>query len=91
MSRPTLGYLTPTKDVKRNLPAELFIDLATWQRIQPFLQRQGDDASEANPLRAVRADLVDRFITIVDTAKAHALAGLFERAKIALTGRPRRM
>ena len=30
---PQLGYLTPTKDGKRNLPASYFIDLATWQRI----------------------------------------------------------
>ncbi len=30
---PQLGYLSPTKDGKRNLPASYFIDLATWQRI----------------------------------------------------------
>ncbi len=30
---PELGYLTPTKDGKRNLPAGYFVDLATWQRI----------------------------------------------------------
>ena len=30
---PDFGYLTPTKDGKRNLPAGYFIDLATWQRI----------------------------------------------------------
>jgi hypothetical chaperone protein len=30
---PELGYLTATKDGKRNLPVSYFFDLATWQRI----------------------------------------------------------
>lgn len=30
---PELGYMTQTKDGKRNLPAGYFVDMATWQRI----------------------------------------------------------
>ncbi|TGR63536.1 Hsp70 family protein, partial [Mesorhizobium sp. M2D.F.Ca.ET.223.01.1.1] len=36
---------------------------------------------------AERADLVDRFIHVVEHRYGHAMAGLVERAKIALTDR----
>ncbi|RWC17519.1 MAG: Hsp70 family protein [Mesorhizobium sp.] len=85
---PELGYLTRTKDHKRNLPAAYFIDLATWQRINLVYT-----AKAMSDLRQIRyeaegADLVDRFIHVVEHRYGHAMAGLVERAKIALTDQP---
>ncbi|ESY24599.1 MULTISPECIES: Hsp70 family protein [unclassified Mesorhizobium] len=82
---PKLGYLTPTKDGKRNLPASYFIDLATWQRINLVYTAKAMTHLRQIRFEAVRADLVDRFIHIVEHRYGHALAGLVERAKIALT------
>ena len=82
---PELGYLTPTKDGKRNLPAGYFADLATWQRIN--LLYTGKAKTELRQMRfeAARPDLVDRLIDVVDHRFGHALATTVERAKIALT------
>lgn len=82
---PKLGYLTSTKDGKRNLPASYFIDLATWQRINLVYTAKAMTHLRQIRFEAVRADLVDRFIHIVEHRYGHALAGLVERAKIALT------
>ncbi|MER9919406.1 MULTISPECIES: Hsp70 family protein [unclassified Mesorhizobium] len=82
---PKLGYLSPTKDGKRNLPASYFIDLATWQRINLVYTAKAMTHLRQIRFEAVRADLVDRFIHIVEHRYGHALAGLVERAKIALT------
>ena len=85
---PELGYLTPTKDGKRNLPAGYFVDLATWQRIN--LLYTGKAKTDLRQIRfeAARPDLVDRLIEIVDHRFGHALATMVEQAKIALTDRP---
>ncbi|PBB85207.1 Hsp70 family protein [Mesorhizobium sp. WSM3876] len=82
---PELGYLTRTKDHKRNLPASYFIDLATWQRINLVYTAKAMSDLKQVRFEAERADLVDRFIHIVEHRYGHALAGLVERAKIALT------
>jgi len=85
---PELGYLTRTKDHKRNLPAAYFIDLATWQRINlVYTARAMNDLRQIR-YEAERADLVDRFIHVVEHRYGHAMAGLVERAKIALTDQP---
>ncbi|TGQ64977.1 Hsp70 family protein [Mesorhizobium sp. M00.F.Ca.ET.186.01.1.1] len=84
---PELGYLSPTKDGKRNLPARYFIDLATWQRINLVYTAKAMTHLRQIRYEAVRADLVDRFIHIVEHRYGHALAALVERAKIALTDR----
>ncbi|TIW61560.1 MAG: Hsp70 family protein [Mesorhizobium sp.] len=84
---PELGYLSPTKDGKRNLPASYFIDLATWQRINLVYTAKAMTHLRQIRYEAVRADLVDRFIHIVEHRYGHALAALVERAKIALTDR----
>ncbi|TPL45839.1 Hsp70 family protein [Mesorhizobium sp. B2-4-6] len=82
---PELGYLTRTKDHKRNLPAAYFIDLATWQRINlVYTTRAMNDLRQIR-YEAERADLVDRFIHVVEHRYGHAMAGLVERAKILLT------
>ncbi|WP_224548771.1 Hsp70 family protein [Mesorhizobium sp. CA16] len=82
---PELGYLTRTKDHKRNLPAAYFIDLATWQRINLVYTAKAMTDLRQIRYEAERADLVDRFIHVVEHRYGHALAGLVERAKIALT------
>ena len=85
---PELGYLTPTKDGKRNLPASYFVDLATWQRINLVYTAKAMTDLKQIRFEAERADLVGRFIHIVEHRYGHALAGLVERAKIALTDQP---
>ncbi|AZO56536.1 MAG: Hsp70 family protein [Mesorhizobium sp.] len=82
---PQLGYLSATKDGKRNLPASYFIDLATWQRINLVYTAKAMTHLRQIRYEAVRADLVDRFIHIVEHRYGHALAALVERAKIELT------
>ncbi|WP_095198339.1 Hsp70 family protein [Mesorhizobium carmichaelinearum] len=82
---PQLGYLTPTKDGKRNLPASYFIDLATWQRINMAYTAKAMTHLRQIRYEAARADLVDRFIHIVEHRYGHALAALVEKAKIELT------
>ncbi|TRC94299.1 Hsp70 family protein [Mesorhizobium sp. WSM4303] len=82
---PKLGYLSPTKDGKRNLPASYFIDLATWQRINLVYTAKAMTDLRQIRFEAKRADLVERFIHIVEHRYGHALAGLVERAKITLT------
>ena len=72
---PQLGYLTPTKDGKRNLPASYFIDLATWQRINLVYTAKAMTHLRQIRYEAARADLVDRFIHIVEHRYGHALAG----------------
>ncbi|RUX04489.1 MULTISPECIES: Hsp70 family protein [unclassified Mesorhizobium] len=84
---PQLGYLSATKDGKRNLPASYFIDLATWQRINLVYTAKAMTHLRQIRYEAVRADLVDRFIHIVEHRYGHALAALVERAKIELTDR----
>ncbi|TPL05199.1 MULTISPECIES: Hsp70 family protein [unclassified Mesorhizobium] len=82
---PELGYLTRTKDHKRNLPAAYFIDLATWQRINLVYTAKAMNDLRQIRYEAERPDLVDRFIHVVEQRYGHAMAGLVERAKIALT------
>ncbi|TPJ82938.1 Hsp70 family protein [Mesorhizobium sp. B2-6-2] len=82
---PELGHLTRTKDHKRNLPAAYFIDLATWQRINLVYTAKAMNDLRQIRYEAERADLVGRFIHVVEHRYGHAMAGLVERAKIALT------
>ena len=85
---PELGYLTPTKDGKRNLPAGYFADLATWQRINLLYTAKAKTDLRQMRYEAARPDLVERMIDVVDHRYGHALAGQVERAKIELTDRP---
>lgn len=82
---PELGYLTPTKDGKRNLPAGYFIDLATWQRINLLYTPKAMLDLRAIRFEAERPDLIDRMIEVVDQRFGHALATKVEKAKIELT------
>jgi hypothetical chaperone protein len=82
---PELGYLTPTKDGKRNLPAGYFIDLATWQRINMLYSSKAMTDLRQIRYEAARPELVERMIDIVRHRQGHALASKIERAKIELT------
>lgn len=85
---PELGYLTPTKDGKRNLPAGYYVDLATWQRINLLYTPRARSELSQMRYEAARPDLVERLIEVIDHRFGHALATLVERAKIGLTDRP---
>jgi len=82
---PELGYLTPTRDGKRNLPAGYFIDLATWQRINLLYTPRAMLDLRQIRFEAARPDLVERMIEVVEQRFGHALATKVEKAKIALT------
>lgn len=82
---PNLGYLTPTKDGKRNLPAAYFIDLATWHRIHRLYAPKALTDLRQIRYEAARPELVDRFIDIVEHRLGHLLATRVEQAKIDLT------
>jgi hypothetical chaperone protein len=82
---PELGYLTQTRDGKRNLPAGYFVDLATWHRINLLYTAKAMSDLRQIRFEAMLPDLVERMITIVEHRLGHALAGAVEQAKIALT------
>ena len=82
---PELGYGTPTKDGKRNLPVSYFNDLATWQRINQLYSNKANVDLRQIRQEAAQPHLVERMIDIVRHRQGHALAGLVERAKIDLT------
>lgn len=82
---PQLGYLTQTKDGKRNLPVSYFFDLATWQRINLLYSNKAMTDLRQIRYEAARPELVDRMIDIVRHRQGHALAGRVEAAKVALT------
>ncbi|MGE0281672.1 MAG: Hsp70 family protein [Rhizobiaceae bacterium] len=82
---PALGYLTPTKDGKRNLPAGYFIDLATWHRIHRLYTSKALIDLRQIRYEAARPELVDLFIDVVEHRLGHLLATRVEDAKIALT------
>ena len=81
---PELGYMTPTKDGKRNLPVSYFFDLATWQRINSLYTNKAMTDLRQIRYDAARPELLDRMIDIVQHRQGHALAGRVERAKIDL-------
>jgi len=82
---PNLGYLTPTRDGKRNLPVGYYFDLATWQRINLLYTSKAMSDLRQIRYEAARPDLVERMIEIVRHRQGHALAAKVEQAKIALT------
>lgn len=83
-----LGYGTPTRDGKRNLPVSYFNDLATWQRINQLYSNKAMTDLRQIRQEAAEPHLVERMIDIVRHRQGHALAGRVEQAKIDLTTRP---
>ncbi len=82
---PELGYQTPSKDGKRNLPVSYFIDLATWHRINLLYDNKAKADLREMRYEAARPELLDRMIDIVNEKQGHALAGCVEKAKVSLT------
>jgi hypothetical chaperone protein len=82
---PELGYLTPTKDGKRNLPVSYFFDLATWQRINLLYSNKAMIDLRQMRCEAARPELVERMIDIVGHRQGHQLAAAVEAAKVAMT------
>lgn len=80
-----LGYLTPTRDGKRNLPAAYYVDLSTWQRINLLYTPKAMTELRQMRYEAAKPELVERLIDIVTHRQGHALAGAVEQAKIDLT------
>lgn len=85
---PEFGYLTQTKDGKRNLPAGYFFDLSTWHRINMLYTSKAMADLKAIRYEAAKPELVSRFIEIVEDRYGHALATKVEQAKIELTDMP---
>ena len=85
---PEFGYLTPTRDGKRNLPVSYFFDLATWHRINLLYSNKATSDLKQIRYEAARPELVERMIDVVSHRQGHALAGKVEAAKIALTAGP---
>ena len=82
---PEIGYFTPTKGGKRNLPAGYFIDLATRQLINLLYTPKAMLDLRQICLEAQQSDLVDKMIEIVDQRFDHALATKVKKAKIEMT------
>lgn len=82
---PELGYMTPTKDGKRNLPVGYFFDLATWHRINMLYTSKAMTDLKEMRYEAARPELINRFIDVVKERYGHALAAKVEQAKIELT------
>ena len=80
-----LGYLTPTRDGKRNLPAGYYVDLSTWQRINMLYTPKAMTELRQMRYEAAEPGLVERLLDIVRHRQGHALAAGVEQAKIDLT------
>lgn len=83
---PHLGHRSTLKGGTLDLPRHIFLDLATWHRINALYTAR--TAADLKSLRADadRPDLMDRLIQVIDNRAGHALAIEVEQAKIALSG-----
>jgi hypothetical chaperone protein len=85
---PQLGFGSPTKNKKADLPRWIFHDLSTWSQI-PFLYTQKvQSAVRAIRRDAERRDLVDRLAWVIEHQEGHRIIDSVERAKIALSDVP---
>ncbi|MHC5652909.1 Hsp70 family protein [Stappia sp.] len=82
---PALGYGTPSRDARRDLPNWAYFELATWHRINFLYAPQVDTRMRALRQDAARPELVERLMELVAERQGHALAGAVEEAKIALS------
>ncbi|WP_067334801.1 Hsp70 family protein [Stappia indica] len=82
---PELGYRTPSRDPRRDLPNWAYFELATWHRINFLYAPQIDTRLKDLRQDAARPELVDRLLSVVSERQGHALAGAVEAAKIALS------
>jgi hypothetical chaperone protein len=86
---PELGYRTPSRDPRRDLPNWAFFELATWHRINFLYAPQVEPRLRELRQDAAQPDLVERLMEIVEERQGHALAAAVEDVKIELSARER--
>lgn len=82
---PQLGYGSPHINGKQTVPSSVYFDLASWHRIHNLYGRQMPQMLRTMEDDATQPHLVARLRQVVAQRQGHALAGLVETAKIALT------
>jgi hypothetical chaperone protein len=85
---PHLGYGSPHVNGKQTVPSGVYFDLASWHRIHNLYGKQMPQMLQTMEDEAAQPHLVARLRQVVAQRQGHALAGLVEDAKIALTEQP---
>lgn len=86
---PLLGYGSPMKRAGLLAPKGLFLDLATWSRINFLYTAKSQTELKRVHRESDRPDLIERLMDVVEERRGHALAMDVERAKIVLSGSAR--
>jgi hypothetical chaperone protein len=86
---PLLGYGSPMKRAGLLAPKGLFLDLATWSRINFLYTAKSQTELKRVHRESARPDLIERLMDVVEERRGHALAMDVERAKIVLSGSAR--
>ncbi|NYZ11862.1 Hsp70 family protein [Azospirillum sp. RWY-5-1] len=86
---PMLGFGSPMKRAGLLAPRSVYLDLATWSRINFLYTAKSVAELKRIHRESARPDLIGRLLDVVEEHRGHALAMDVERAKIALTGTPR--
>jgi len=84
---PLLGYRSALKS-GREMPSNIFFNLATWHTINSAYTRQTLAEQKELALEAAEPEKTARLITLLDKRAGHWLANEVEHAKIALSGQP---
>lgn len=74
-----------TKQVKAELPRDIFIDLATWYKIHMLYTPKNERFVSEIRLMAAEPEIFDRYLRVIRQQTGHALAARVEDAKIALS------
>src|SRR5690606_3214475 len=81
---PLLGYRSALKS-GREMPSNIFFNLATWHTINSAYTRQTMAEQKELALEAAEPEKTARLITLLDKRAGHWLANEVEHAKIALS------
>jgi hypothetical chaperone protein len=81
---PLLGYRSALKS-GREMPSNIFFNLATWHTINSAYTRQTMAEQKELALEAAEPEKTARLITLLDKRAGHWLANEIEHAKIALS------
>ncbi len=82
---PQLGFGSEKQSAKGPMPRHYYTDLATWHRINQLYSDKALADLRALRRLAMRPDLLDRMIRVVEKRHGHSLAMASEAAKIMLT------
>ena len=85
---PELGLGSLVHGGKAPMPLHYYHDLASWHRINALYGPQTTREIKELRQRAVRPDLLDRLISVLESRSGHGLAMAAEAAKIALSMAP---